>query len=48
MTWIERHQAERRIELLTFAIAGSALLVVFACVFALRGSAGLVFRQLLG
>ena len=48
MTWIERHHADRRLQLVSFALVGCALIVSFALVFLFRGSGGSMIRQLIG
>ncbi len=47
MTWIERHRSDRRMELMSYAVAGSVLIATFVVAFILREPGGVMFRQLL-
>jgi protein tyrosine kinase modulator len=48
MTWVERHRAERKKELRSYALAGCVLIAAFAVVFVFRGPGGSIIRQLVG
>ena len=48
MTWIGRHRAERRIELMSFAVFGCAPFATFVVTFLFREPGGILIRQLLG
>lgn len=47
MTWIDRHRAERKFELASYAVAATVLLVAFVAVFVLREPGGILIRELL-
>lgn len=47
MTWIERHRAERRVELTSYIVAGGVLFAVFMAAFVFRDPGGALIRQLL-
>lgn len=48
MTWIERHDKERKMELRLYAVVGSMLVATFLVVYLFRGPGGSVVRQLVG
>ncbi len=48
MTWIERHDAKRRLQLVSFAVVGCLLITSFVLVFLFRGPGGSMIRQLVG
>ena len=47
MTWIERHHAERRMELTSYLMAGGVLVGAFIVAFVFREPGGVLVRQLL-
>ena len=48
MTWVERHHAERKSELTSYALVGCVLIASFVAVFLFRGPGGSFIRQLVG
>ena len=47
MTWIERHRSERRMEFVSYMVAGGVLFAVFLVAFMFREPGGELIRQLL-